>query len=117
MLLLILNSTEFFEYLSKDYQKNACIIEITPDKCVPNKYKVKYHHLLSGFIESDIFGHIFDGVSPSTVNLADLSVCRDRLEISAEPLLLTYGPNDQKVDDKVLEQISTVGGIEICEID
>ena len=105
MHLLILNSTEFFEYLSHDYRENACVIEITPDKCVPNKYKVKYHHLLSGFVGSDILDHIFNSVSPPTVSLADLGVYRDLLEISAEPL--TYG---QQVDNKLLKQISTVGG-------
>ena len=45
MHMVILNSTEFIQFLSSDYRENACIIEITPDKCIPNKYKVKYHHL------------------------------------------------------------------------
>ncbi len=115
--LLILNSTKFFEYLSRDCRENAHIIEITADNCVPNKFGVKYHHLLSGFVESDIFSHIFNAVSLPTVTLADLGVCRDLLEISAEPLLLTYGPNDQKVDEDLLKQINAVGGMGIYEIE
>ena len=85
MHILILNSTEFMEYLSSDYRENACVIEITKEKSVPNKSKVKYHHLLPGFVENDVLGHIFDGVSPATVNLAHLGVCRDLLELSPEP--------------------------------
>jgi len=90
---------------------NACVIEITKEKCVPNKYKVKYHYLLPGFVENDVFGHIFDGVSRATVSLAHLGVCRDLLQMSSEPLVLTYGPNDAEVDEHILQEISTVGGI------
>ena len=112
MHMLVLNSTEFIEYLSPDYRENACLIEITPDK-----YKVKYHHLLSGFVESDMLGHIFDGVSPPTVGLADLGVCRDLFEISAKHLMLTYSLNDQDVDEQVLKQINIVGEIGVKLID
>ena len=109
--MLILNSTEFIDYLSTDYRETACVLEINPEKCIPNKFDVKYHQLLSRFVEIDIFGHIFDGVSPPTTGLDDLGICRDILEISTEPLMLTYGPNDQDVDEQVLNQINTVGGI------
>ena len=115
--ILILNSTEFFEYLSKDYRDNAYVIEITPDNCVPNTFGVKYHHLLSGFVESDVFGYVFDAVSPPTITLDRLGVCRDLLKISTEPLVLTYGPNDKKVSKDVLKKISAVGGMGIYEIE
>lgn len=68
-------------------------------------------------MKSDILGYIFDAVSPPTVGLDNLGVCRDLLEISAEPLMLTYGPNDQDVDDQLLKQINTVGGIGVRLID
>ena len=87
------------------------MIEITKKNCVPNQYKVKYHHLLSGFVTTNILGHIFDGVSPATVILADMGVCPDILEISPESLILTYGPNDAAVEEEVLEEMNAVGGI------
>ena len=48
---------------------------------MPNKYKVKYHHLFPGLVENDVLGHVFDGVFPATVSLAHLGVCRDLLEM------------------------------------
>ena len=81
-----------------------CVIEITQENFVPNRYKVNYYHLLPGFVPNKIFGHIFDGVSSEYVNLTHIGVgvCPDLLQISAEPLTLTYGPNNKEVDDKIL---------------
>jgi hypothetical protein len=31
--------------------------------------------------------------------------------MSPEPLTLTYGPNDEEVDEHVLQEMNTVGGI------
>ena len=85
------------------------MIEIFKENCVPNQYKVKYHHF--GFMTNDIFGHIFDGVSPATVSLSDISVCLSILEMFPEPLTLTYGSNDADVEEEVLEETNAVGGI------
>ena len=117
MKILIVNTDEYMKFLSRDYRENAYVIEITKEKCVPNKGKVKYYHLLNGFVENDILGHVFDGVSPAVVNLSNLGVCGDLLEISPEPLILTFGANDAEVDEDVLQEMNTVGGIGLKLID
>jgi hypothetical protein len=79
--------------------------------CIPNKIKIKYYHFLNGFVENEIFGHVFDGVSNAMITLADLGVCTDLLERSPEPLLLSFGPEDKDLDEDVLSEINTVGGM------
>ena len=39
--ILIVNTDEYINFLSKDYRENAYVLEITREKCVPNKGKVK----------------------------------------------------------------------------
>ena len=108
---LIINNLEFLRYLPSDYKQNMCVIEIIQENFVPNRYKVKYYHLLLGFVPNKIFGYIFDGVSSAYVNLAHIGLCTDLLQISAEPLPLIYGPNNEEVNDKILREINSVGSI------
>ena len=79
-------------------------MDITKEDCVPNQYKVKYYHL--GFVTNEIFGHIFNGISPATVSLAHIGVCSDILGISSEPLILTCGPKDEDLDEKTLLEMN-----------
>ena len=41
----------------------------------------------------------------------DVGVCTDLLERSPEPLLLSFGLEDKDLDEDVLSEINTVGGM------
>ena len=71
------------------------------------------HYLLNGFVENDIF----DGISSAAANVSDLGVCKDLLEMFPEPLVLTFGANDAEVDEDVLQQMNTVGGMGVKLLD
>ena len=111
MKILIVNSDEYIKYLSSDYRENAYVLVIDKRNCIPNKIKVKYYQFLNGFVENEIFGHLFDGVSYAIITLSDLGVCSDLLERSPEPLLLSFGLEDKNLDEDVLGEINNVGGI------
>ena len=98
---LIVNTDEYIKYLSSDYQENSDVLVIDEKNCIPNKKKVKYYHLLNGFVENEIFGHVFDGVSDAILTLSDLGVCSDLLERSPEPLVFSFGPEDTELDEDV----------------
>ena len=83
---LILNNLEFTEYLSPDYRKNICVMDITKENCVLNEYKVKYYRLLLGFVQNDIFRRTFNGISSPCVSLSHLGVCLDVLQMAPELL-------------------------------
>ena len=111
MKILIVNNDEYIKYLISDYRENAYVLVIDKRNCIPNKIKIKYYHFLNGFVENEIFGHVFDGVSNAMITLANLGVCTDLLERSPEPLLLSFGPEDKDLDEDVLSEINTVGGM------
>jgi hypothetical protein len=68
-------------------------------------------------VKNEIFGHVFDGVSDALLTLSDLGVCSDLLERSPEPLLVSFGPEDADLDEDVLNEMNTVGGIGVKLID
>ena len=105
MTILIVNSDEYIKYLSSDYREKAYVLVIDKRNCIPNKIKVKYYQFLNGFVENEIFGHLFDGVSDAIIILSDLGVCSDLLERSPEPLLLSFGPEDKNLDEDVFGEI------------
>ena len=72
---------------------------------------VKYHHLLPGFAEDKIIGYRFDGVSPPFIELSELGVRPDLLEIRNEPICMSYGPNNQDVDEEITDAMNKVGGM------
>ena len=77
------------------------------------EHKIKYYHLLRRFVPNDILGHIFDEILFSFINLSKIGVCPDLLQIAFEPIILTYSPNDQELDDEILEEMNSVGRIGI----